>query len=76
MKFKLISIDSFIDSFHSFNKAQGQTLDRVEIHLPEPVFHHRQLYVTLSRARSYDIVEIGMRPKGRRTNNVVWKEVL
>jgi hypothetical protein len=29
----------------TINKAQGQTLDRVGIYLPEPIFSHGQLYV-------------------------------
>ncbi|KAK1343129.1 LOW QUALITY PROTEIN: hypothetical protein QTO34_015903 [Cnephaeus nilssonii] len=33
------------------NKSQGQTLDRVEIFLPEPIFGHGQLYVAFSRVR-------------------------
>ena len=60
----------------TINKAHGQTLEKVGIFLPEPVFSHGQLYVAMSRARSFHNVRIQVQNGGYRTANVVWKEVL
>ena len=47
----------------TINKALGQTLDRVGIYLPQPVFGHGQLYVARSRVRPFKILKIQIVPK-------------
>lgn len=42
----------------TINKAQGQTLTRVEFFLPDDVFSHGQLYVALSRVRNSASIKI------------------
>ena len=42
----------------TINKSQGQTLESVGLFLPEPVFTHGQLYVALSRARSFKTITV------------------
>ena len=69
----------------TINKAQGQSLDRVGVYLPTPVFAHGQLYVAISRATSPESLYVatgdGKTPlldgtTATCTENIVYKEVL
>ncbi|CAH2016680.1 unnamed protein product [Acanthoscelides obtectus] len=50
----------------TINKSQGQTLNSVGLFLPVTVFDHGQLYVALSRARSFENLKIQMINIGNR----------
>uniref|UniRef100_A0A0L8GIW6 ATP-dependent DNA helicase n=1 Tax=Octopus bimaculoides TaxID=37653 RepID=A0A0L8GIW6_OCTBM len=41
----------------TINKAQGQTFEKVGIHLPQPIFSHGQLYITFSRAQAMNNIK-------------------
>ena len=68
----------------TINKAQGQTFDKVGIYLPAPVFSHGQLYVALSRAKSFKDIYMqicetttqGRQNRKHITQNIVYYEVL
>ncbi|PKA48924.1 ATP-dependent DNA helicase PIF1 [Apostasia shenzhenica] len=66
----------------TINKSQGQTLKKVGIYLPEPVFAHGQLYVALSRATSANATKILIKPANQEniprnaTRNIVHKKFL
>ena len=61
----------------AINKSQGQSMNFVEIDLRTPVFSHGQLYVALSRCRSFDRISV-LLPNGEidSTTNIVHPEVL
>eukprot|EP00794_Sanderia_malayensis_P002293 gene2293-biopygen2036 len=59
----------------TINKAQGQSLKHVGIYLPDPVFSHGQLYVAMSRGKSFSGLKV-FTPSNNKTTNIVYKEVL
>lgn len=68
----------------TINKAQGQTLRRCGLVLPNPVFAHGQLYVALSRVSSATSLNVliqdgpgqGRDGNDTYTQNIVYGEVL
>ena len=68
----------------TINKAQGQTFNKLGLYLDKPVFSHGQLYVALSRAKTYHAINVkidqttlqGVFNGKSVTQNVVFKEVL
>lgn len=66
----------------TINKCQGQTVQRVGVYLPEPVFTHGQLYVAASRAPGRNCIRFFVPyseingQRGPFTRNVVFTEVL
>ena len=65
----------------TINKAQGQTITKMGLYLPKPVFTHGQLYVALSRVQSKDNIKVLVKnghiegKDGVYTKNIVYKEV-
>lgn len=70
----------------TINKAQGQSIGKVGVYLPQPVFSHGQFYVAASRARSFaglkffvdNTAEQGRLKNDHRvfTKNIVYNELL
>ena len=64
----------------TINKSQGQTLKRVGVWLPHPVFTHGQLYVAASRVGAPEKFTVAIKPEkdqpANTTKNIVFQEVL
>lgn len=63
----------------TINKSQGQSLKRVGLFLPDFVFTHGQMYITVSRVTSLEGLKVFINSStGEPTNitqNVVFKEI-
>jgi hypothetical protein len=60
----------------TINKSQGGTFDKVGIDLSTHVFSHGQLYVALSRVRSFESLQILLPEGATSTMNHVYVEIL
>jgi len=60
----------------TINKAQGQTLERGRIYLPQAVFSYGQLHVALSKARTANCVKILIKPTSDETNDSCTKNIV
>lgn len=61
------------------NKSQDQSLSKVGVYLPTPIFSHGQLYITIFRVHSKRCLKIlTLDKEGKCSNvvtNIVYKEV-
>ena len=64
----------------TINKSQGKALTKVEIYLLQSAFIHSQLYVAMSRVKSYNGMQFALASPSENsmtmtsyTNNVVFK---
>ena len=68
----------------TINKSQGQTFEKVGLHMKRPCFSHGQLYVAFSRARSFDNIFVQVCSTDNQgfvgdrcfTRNIVYSQVL
>ena len=54
----------------TINKSQGQSMTKVGLYLPNPVFSHGQLYVALSRVKDFRGLKVLILDKDRKPTNV------
>ena len=64
----------------TINRSQGQTLTKMGLYLPQPVFLHGQLYVALSRVISYQCIKVLILSNNNhqdncQTKNIVYNEI-
>jgi len=62
----------------TINKSQGQTFEMIGLDLTHEVFAHGQLYVALSRVKSWDCIKVKLPEdcEERKVRNVVYEEIL
>ena len=64
----------------TINKAQGQTLQRVGVYLPDPCFTHGQLYVAASHVGLPEHLRFAVawddESHSYRTRNIVFRDAL
>lgn len=61
-KFKCKQFPIILCFVMTINKAQGQTIPNVRVYLPQSVFFHGQLYVSLSRGTSTATTKVLIKP--------------
>lgn len=63
----------------TINKSQGQSMEKVGLYLPSPIFCHGQLYVAISRVTSpaglHILLGDGTTEEKNSTKNIVYEEV-
>ena len=61
----------------TINKAQGQSLQKIDINLRQPVFTHSQFYVAFSRVTDVANLDVLLPYRGSgMVENIVYPEVL
>jgi ATP-dependent exoDNAse (exonuclease V) alpha subunit len=61
----------------TINKAQGQSLQKVDINLRQPVFTHGQFYVAFSRVTDVANLDVLLPYRGSgMVKNIVYPEIL